>query len=355
MIVPMHSGLFLDLEKRLKSMTELGSKAWYDLNGLYVYITVVFLVKVFKICFYTDCGREVWIDISQGRSDPDIHCSPTGGKASSTHHTPAAVDTHSRSVRYLFETCDNHNYFTNEEERRRRMRACVEATASLICCTGFRMDWFGEVGKLVGDIGHIEKVNQSPTTLSDPLFVLRWSCLSLVTIQPILNSNRLQVLAEYAVSGLTRMQLDLGRPDEAALKSAQKIDECLRTGWELVEDLRRAFEPWEQKKTKQQVEEIPRTHVRQISELERIQVEADAMKDADRRISLYQDAMDDATHRMTRQLPGVSFDEVRRTESLLVCDDFNQPGNIPARDLASNFVRRWMGRLPSNTRRSLKA
>jgi hypothetical protein len=49
-IVPMHSGLFMDLEKRLKSMTELGSKAWYDLNGLYVYITVVFLVKVFKIC-----------------------------------------------------------------------------------------------------------------------------------------------------------------------------------------------------------------------------------------------------------------------------------------------------------------
>ncbi|KAI9456391.1 hypothetical protein BJY52DRAFT_1276690, partial [Lactarius psammicola] len=49
----------------------------------------------------------------------------------------------------------------------------------------------------------------------------------------------------------------------------------------------------------------------------------DGVDDVDWRISLYQDAMDDATHRLTRQLPGVSFDEPHRSESFLISDTFN--------------------------------
>jgi hypothetical protein len=281
----------------------------------------------------TEWGREVWTIISQGRSNTDTQegCSLISGQASLTHYDPlhidgATIDTICRSMRYLFETCDNHSYFPNEDARRRRMRACVEAAASLVCCIDFRADWFGEVGKLVGDIGRIEKVNQSPTTASDPLFIIRWTFLSLVLIQPILGKNRLKVLAGYAVSGLTRVQLDLGQPEEAALKSAQKIDECLRTAWEHVEDLHRAFEPWEQKKTKEQVEDILRSHERQISELEHIKVDSVRLEDVDWRISLYQNAMDDATYKMTRHLPGVSFDELRRPEPVLLSDTWNMSG-----------------------------
>ena len=203
------------------------------------------------------------------------------------------------------------------------MRACVEAAASLVCCIDFRLDWFGEVGKLVSEIGRIEKINESPTTTSDQSFIIRWTCLSLVAVQQILSSNRLQVLAGYAVSGLARFQSEYGQPDETALRSAQRIEDCLKTAWERVEELRRAFEPWSQKRTKEQVEEILRNHEQQISELERIKVEADSMEDVDWRISLYQDAMDDATYRLARQLPGVSFDEPRRSESFLISDTFN--------------------------------
>ena len=277
----------------------------------------------------TEWGREVWMNISQGSSITDT---------SLTHYEPyyingSAVDPISRSIRYLFETCNNHTYFPNEDARRRRMRACVEAAASLVCCIDFRPDNFGEIGNLIGDIGRIEKVNQPPTAVSDPLFITRWTLLSLVHVQLILSKDRLKVLAGYAVSGLTRIQPDLGQPDETALKSAQRIDECLRTAWEHVEDLHRAFEPWEQKKTKEQVEDILANHQRQISELERIKVEAAGLEDVDWRTSLYQNAMDDATYRITRHLPGVSFDELRRSEPVLINDTYNISGTPVAPQL----------------------
>ncbi|KAH8994221.1 hypothetical protein EDB92DRAFT_2113439 [Lactarius akahatsu] len=299
------------------------------------------LVLAIPGAFNTTWGREVWMAVSsQGRSDPHTLESQTdhsalGGPASLIHHSPrplegTAVDTISRSVRYLFETCSNHSYFQNEEARRRRMRACVEAAASLVCGIGFRLEWFGEVGKLVSEIGHIEEINRSPTTTSDPSFIVRWTCLSLVAVQQILCSNRLRVLAGYAVGGLARIQSEYGQPDEAGWRSAQWIEECLKTAWERAEELRRAFEPLSQERTREQVLEILRNHESQISELERIKVEADGMEDVDWRISLYQDAMDDATYRLMRQLPGVSFDELNRSESFLRSDAFNTPNTASA-------------------------
>jgi len=144
-------------------------------------------------------------------------------------------------------------------------------------------------------------------------------------IQQKLSSNRLQVLSGYAVSGLARLQSESSSPDEAAHKSAQRIDECVRTAWERVEDLHRAFEPWGQEKTKEQVEEILRNHESQISALERIKIEADSMGDVDWRISLLQDAIHDATHRLTRQLPGISFSELKRSGPLPISEIFNFP------------------------------
>jgi hypothetical protein len=217
----------------------------------------------------------------------------------------------------------NHSYFANDEERHRRMRACVEAAASLVCYINFQLDWFGEIGKVVSEIGLIENINESRTTTSDQSFIIRWTCLSLVSVQRTLSSNRLQVLAAYAVSGLARFQSEYGQPDETGLRSAQKIEDCLKTAWKPVEELRQAFEPWTQTRTKEQVEETLRGHEQQISELERIKVEADSMEDVDWRISLYQEAMDDATYGLVRQLPGVSFDEPRRSESFLINDTFN--------------------------------
>ncbi|KAH9016764.1 hypothetical protein EDB85DRAFT_701285 [Lactarius pseudohatsudake] len=276
--------------------------------------------------FNTEWGQDVWKKVSSQAHDklePPTGPSPAGSQVTLIPHSPhppeaAAGDTISRSVAYLFETCDHHSYFESEEARHRRMRACVEAAASLVCRLDYRLDWFGEVSKVVSEIGQIEKVN-SPTTISDTSFIMRWTCLSLMDIQRILGRNKLRVLAGNAVNGLVRFQTGRGQPDPTGREGAQRVDEYLKTGWERVEDLRRAFEPWTQKRTSEQVEEILLTHEQQISELERIKSKADELAVVDREVSVYQDAMDDATHRLTRQLPGVSFDE-------LTSDTFNTPG-----------------------------
>ena len=292
------------------------------------------LVLAIPGTFNTEWGREVWKEVSDEPSHPDplepqTDRSPVGGPAPLMHHSSrfpegTAGDTICRCVRYLFETCKNHSYFAKDEERHRRMRACVEATASLVCCIGFQLDWFGEIGKLVSEIGRIGNINESPTTTSDQSFIIRWTCLSLVSIQQILlDSDRLQVLAAYAVSGLARFQSEYGQPDETGWRSAQRIEDRLKAAWKPAEELCQAFEPCTQKRSKEQVEEILRNHEQQISELERIKVEADGMDDIDWRISLYQEAMDDATHGLTRLLPGVSFDEPRRSGSFLISDTLN--------------------------------
>ncbi|KAH9074320.1 hypothetical protein EDB83DRAFT_2549766 [Lactarius deliciosus] len=300
------------------------------------------LVLAIPGAFNTEWGREVWEDVSsQGPSDPTSDSqqnrSPTG-RVSLKHHPSqflegTAVGAICRCVRYLCETCSNRSYFPNEEARRRRMRACVEAAASLVCCINFRLEWLGEgeVGKLVSEIGQIDHLNQLPTTTSDPSFIVRWTCLSLVTIQRILGGNRLAVLARYALNGLARFQSEYGQPDDTAWRSAQKIEECLETAWERVEELRQAFEPLAQQRTREQVEEILRNHESQISELERIKADADRLEEVDWRISLYQDAMDEDTYRLMRQLPGVSFDERHRSDSFLISDIFSVPvaGSFP--------------------------
>ena len=290
------------------------------------------LVLAIPGTFNTAWGREVWVDVSDEPSDPEnlepkTEISPAGSPAPLMHHSRfsegTAGDTICRCVRYLFETCKNHSYFAKDEERHRRMRACVEATASLVCCIDFQLDWFGEIGKLVSEIGRIENINESPTTTSDQSFTIRWTCLSLLSIQQILSSKRLQVLAAYAVSGLARFQSEYGLPDETGWNSAQRIEDRLKAAWKPVEELHQAFEPCTQKRSKEQVEEILQNHEQQISELEHMKVEADGMEDVDWRISLYQEAMDDATHGLARLLPGVSFDEPPRSGSTLISDTFN--------------------------------
>ena len=272
------------------------------------------LVLAIPGTFNTEWGREVWIDVASRVPFSRLR-------------EGTAVDTIGGGVRYLFETCKNHSYFQNEEARHRRMRACVEAAASLVCCIDFRLDRFGDIGKLISEIGDIEKINQSLTTTSDPSFVIRWTCLSLVAIQQTLSGNQLKMLAGYAVSGLARFKSEYGEPDEAAWKNARRIEQCLKTAWQRVEDLRREFEPWAQKKTKEEVEEILRKHEPQISELER---EADGIEDVDWRISLYQKEMDKATNRLIRQLPGVSFDEPRQSEALLIGENVFSPATSSA-------------------------
>ena len=274
--------------------------------------------------FDTEWGLDVWRDVcSTGGPWTDI--SATGSEVTLPRSpTGTAVNTISRCVRYLFETCNNHNHFENHDARRRRMRACVEVTVSLICRIGFELESFGDISGLVSEIGDIEQIHKLPTRY-DPSFIKSWTCLSLMATPQILNNTQVQMLARLAVGGLGRYQLTFGKVDEVAQKNAQTIDSYLKKAWEHLDDLRRALKSSGQETTREQVEEIIRANETQISELERIGIEADALEeDVDWRMFLLQDAMYDAGHWLIRLLPGVSFSELKLAEPS-ISEVFNFP------------------------------
>jgi hypothetical protein len=222
------------------------------------------------------------------------------------------VDVLCKYLQNLFGTYDKEGQPMNEAQRR-RIHGCIEAAASLVCCTDIPLARFGEVGEILSDVGHFEKTHDLSTIRSNPSFAIRWTCLSLVAIRKMVmvEGNRVPELAGFAVSGIARFQPVYGAPDGAALRSAQRIDDCMKVAWEHVEYLYRAFGAWDQKKTEEEVRLILGGCESQISRLEHITNEANGINEVDWRISFLQDTMDEATHKLTRRLPGLAFTELK--------------------------------------------
>ena len=218
----------------------------------------------------------------------------------------------SSRVARLLETCNNHGLFANEESWRRRTRAGVETAASLVFYANAEPAWFGDICKLLSEIGDVEKISESTAARSDQLFVMRWTCLSILAIRRTLNDEWLTMHATWAVMSFALLQSDYGTVDERALRNVQKIDESFGKSWKCLRELYVAlFYPRGTNPTEEQVKEILCNHKYQIAELERIKLEADRMQDVN--ISDLQHGMDRVTHKLTGQLPGVQFD-VPRTE-----------------------------------------
>ena len=218
----------------------------------------------------------------------------------------------SSRVKRLLETCNNHGLFANEESWRRRTRASVETVASLIFYANADPSWFGDICKLLSEIGEVETMRESTPARSDQLFAMRWTCLSILAIRRTLNEEWLTMPATWAVMSFALLQSEDGTADERALRNVQKIDESFGKAWKCLRELYVAlFYPRGTNLTEDQVREILRNHVYQIAELERIKVEADRIQDVN--ISNLQHGMDRVTHKLTEQLPGVQFD-VPRTE-----------------------------------------
>ena len=273
--------------------------------------------------FNQEWGRDVWKGVV---SDDQLmttvvpqtqpHLGPPSPRKGST------VSDLCRCVRYFFDTYSNEGDSKDTEERRRRMRGCVETAASLVCCTEVDLGLFGEVGEVLSALGDKERTNDPSTISSNPSFAVRWTCLSLVTIWKMVNGNRLQELAKFALDGIAYSQPDYGT---TALTAAQRIDNHLKKAWAPVADLHLAFEPWGQTRTKTEIRGILNSREESISELERIAVEADGVGDVDWRISLLLDAMDGATQKLMRRLPGVFFRELEPGGTTMIKGAFDFP------------------------------
>jgi hypothetical protein len=108
-------------------------------------------------------------------------------------HRKGVVHEPSTRVARSLEGCKNSGRFAKDDWWK-RTSACIDTTASLVFGAGANLTWFGDIRKLLGDIG-VEKPRELSLAgiRTDQVFVVHWSCLSLVVIQQILEGNRRQV------------------------------------------------------------------------------------------------------------------------------------------------------------------
>jgi hypothetical protein len=232
-----------------------------------------------------------------------------------------------RCVRNFFES-ESEGYSTDPKiVQRTRMRGCIETAASLVCCADVKLDSFGEVAAVLSEVGDKEKTKDSSSIKSNPLFTVRWTCLSLVAIKQMVNNNQLQELAKLALDGIAPFQTNTDRRNTVAmaLTAAENMDDDLKKAWEAVLDLRLALGPWtqNQNKTQSEIRIILNNCEASIQELERIASEAVDMKEIDWRIRLLQETMEDVTHKLTRRLPGVFFYELPPTAPNIASEAFD--------------------------------
>jgi hypothetical protein len=276
--------------------------------------------------FNQEWGRDVWKKVVSDDLPTSSVGQPRPGLPSIQKGT--TVYRLSRCVRKFFER-ESEGYFIGSKVLQRTgMRRCIETAASLVCCADVKLDSFEELTEMLRDVGDKEHTNDPSTIISNPLFTVRWTCLSIVAIWKMVDANMLQELAKFALDGFARLHTDYGVPDTMDLTAiAQRIDGYLMEAWPPVVDLNQAFnsEPWSLRRTESEIITILNSREESISELERIAIEALGAEDVDWRISFFQERMDRITHGLLRRLPGVFFNELKSATPIMIREVFDFP------------------------------
>jgi hypothetical protein len=224
----------------------------------------------------------------------------------------------------------------NKKAQRERIHGCIETVASLVCCAKVELGRFGKVREVLSDLAPVDGSTELLAITPDPLFTIRWTCLSLVAIrQTVAVKGGIQERAGSAVDGMARFQSNDGA---SALGGAKWIDNYLKTALGPVEDLYQAFDPWDQGMSVEESRPILEGHEPQISELERIANEAHVMESVDWRISLLQETMDKATDGLTRRLPVALFNNLKSSGPMTIAEAFNFPSSPEGVPITPQFI-----------------
>ena len=270
------------------------------------------LVMAIPGSFNCKWGLEVWENVSKLRAN-DPHTGPMalapGSDPQNVRPSSATAQTEgdvmhelNTRVAHLVETCKNRDLFAGEELWRKRTRGCVETVVSLVRFTGTDLSQFGDMVKLLGDIGVSLKARESSSEGKDLMFVMRWTCLSLVAIQPKLASDqKLQNHARLAMSSITEKQHHAGerQTPTSIMGTFDNALECLEElsgALILVEDIK-----------EEDAKEILRRHESPISTL--VAIGSQYADSADTWIQAVQRDLVKTTHRIICQLPGIKFDD----------------------------------------------
>ena len=88
---------------------------------------------------------------------------------------------------HFLDTCKNRAVFASVEEWRTRYRACVEVMASLVSFADVEARWFRHTLEALGEIGSFKEARKLSLSGNDEAFVVHWTCLSIIAIQPTIN------------------------------------------------------------------------------------------------------------------------------------------------------------------------
>jgi Family of unknown function (DUF6535) len=279
------------------------------------------LVTAIPGSFDDKWGLEVWKKVSSSEETKKIsriqhivgfvlRRTPSDPRAETGALTPGEKTMHELSirVRHLLDTCKNPGLLASIKLWRKRTRACIEATASLVCCAGAELGQFGDIVKLLGDIGKDQTVRESSSVGKDQSFVIRWTCLSLTAIRPLLESD--QSLHEDARLNLERLRRRDNTGEGQAPTRTEKIIETLNKASGCLSTLSNAL-IYGGAPTEEHVQNILRENESQISILEQIDndIKNGGFEMDDWSISSVQNSIDQITHQViTRQLPGIKSD-----------------------------------------------
>jgi hypothetical protein len=137
-------------------------------------------------------GQDVWRKVV----NDDLPTSPVG-------QPRPGLSRLCRCMRNFFES-ESEGDFMESKVQRTRMRGCIETATPLVCCADVPLGSFrvGEVAEVLSKVGDKQQTNNSLSIKSNPLFTVRWTCLSLVAIKQIVNDEQLQQLANMALDGM---------------------------------------------------------------------------------------------------------------------------------------------------------
>ena len=213
-------------------------------------------------------------------------------------------------ISLLLESCKNRSLFASDELWRGRTRACVETAASLVLCSNAELGWFGDIGKLLRDIGRAEMTRESSLAGMDQSFVTRWTCLSIIVTRSMLDGNLpMQHEMEKAVSYLESIAPEPPGTDSEPRSIAKTIDMIFSVQWQnLFVIFMELFPSAHADLSEERVEEVIRGHPTAMSSMEQICLDGRKLNLLDGYISFPQRSILAATHELICELPGVEFD-----------------------------------------------
>ena len=236
-------------------------------------------------------------------------------------------------ISHMLETCKNRDFLSSGEHFRRRIFACIETTAFLVCCTNVEFHWIGDTMKLLREIGFAQQ-NYRPF-MKGQLVTTSWVCLSMVAswrmIQEAPSLMDRATLALKTLEGTGDHDTCDGRFN--LLTRVPNVIGTFDIAWRLLIELSVALDS-EESLTVGQVKEILRNHESQFSELEHIDIKDDSFQNVDEAISDVENTISGLTIGIMSFLPGIEPDSLYDAKPI----HFNQLVQLFCRAGSSQFI-----------------